>query len=184
TEQDLAESQTDIEVDVLKVAHHGSAYSSTYQFLRAANPKHAVLSVGADNSYGHPTDEALSRLRDQGAHLYRTDLQGDVTITSDGKTIDVQTAKTLTGDVYAPNNTYEEAPPVTPSSKEASASQDGVAAAAPPASSADDAIVYKTNTGKKYHAGGCRYLSKSKIETTRGAAKAEGLTPCSVCNPG
>jgi competence protein ComEC len=101
-EKDLVESGLDLEADVLKVPHHGSKYSSSYQFLRAVNPLYAVISVGADNDYGHPTDEALSKYRDQGATLYRTDLQGDVTMLSNGKSITVLTEKSPTGNVFAP----------------------------------------------------------------------------------
>lgn len=72
---------------MLKVTHHGSAGSSCYAFLRAAMPTYAVISVGSGNSYGHPTDEALSRLRDCGATVFRTDLQGDIVATSDGETV-------------------------------------------------------------------------------------------------
>lgn len=73
--------------DVLKVAHHGSAGSSCYAFLRSALPRNAVISCSADNSYGHPTDAALSRLRDCGAKVFRTDMQGDIVVESDGETV-------------------------------------------------------------------------------------------------
>lgn len=75
--------------DVLKVAHHGSASSSCYEFLRTVLPEIAVICVGEDNEYGHPTDEALSRLDDCGAVVYRTDLHGDVRIVSDGQVVAV-----------------------------------------------------------------------------------------------
>jgi len=70
--------------DVLKVGHHGSATSTTYPFLYAAEPRYAVISVGADNPYGHPAEEVLSRLTDAGAAVYRTDLLGTVVCRSDG----------------------------------------------------------------------------------------------------
>ena len=79
--------------DVLKVAHHGSAGSSCYAFLRAALPKNVVISCSADNSYGHPADAALSRLRDCGAAVYRTDMQGDIVAESDGTTVTVTPAR-------------------------------------------------------------------------------------------
>ncbi|MDR2492166.1 MAG: MBL fold metallo-hydrolase [Coriobacteriales bacterium] len=79
---------------VMKVPHHGSANSSSYLLLREANPRYAVISVGARNSYGHPTDEALSRYRDLGCELYRTDLHGDITVTSTGSGVSVATQKT------------------------------------------------------------------------------------------
>ena len=72
---------------VLKVGHHGSENSTTYPFLRQIMPQYAVISVGEGNSYGHPTEAALSRLRDANVKVFRTDLQGDVFCTSDGKTV-------------------------------------------------------------------------------------------------
>lgn len=67
-------------VDVLKVAHHGSNTSSTADFLAAVQPHHAVISVGQNNRYGHPSPAVLTRLQEAGAKLFRTDLQGAVTL--------------------------------------------------------------------------------------------------------
>lgn len=79
--------------DVLKIGHHGSDTSTSYAFLREAMPEYAVISVGKDNSYGHPTEEVLSRLRDADVQVYRTDLQGDIVMISDGDNIGITTAK-------------------------------------------------------------------------------------------
>lgn len=67
------------QIDVLKVAHHGSKYSSSAEFLSAVRPKLAVISVGRNN-YGHPTGEALERLKAVGARIWRTDKQGELEI--------------------------------------------------------------------------------------------------------
>ena len=66
-------------VDILKIPHHGSKYSSSVNFLNFLQPRLAVIEVGK-NSYGHPTAEVLSRLAQIGASIYRTDLDGRVTI--------------------------------------------------------------------------------------------------------
>ncbi len=79
--------------DVLKVGHHGSDTSTSYLFLREIMPEYAVISVGKGNSYGHPTEAVLSRLRDADVKVYRTDLQGDIIMSSDGENISVTTAK-------------------------------------------------------------------------------------------
>ncbi len=76
-------------VDVLKVAHHGASSSSCKEFLNQAKPEYAIISVGKDNSYGHPTEETISRLKQNGVKdncLYRTDLNGNVilSISNDG----------------------------------------------------------------------------------------------------
>ena len=89
SEQDILGEGRDISADVLKVGHHGSRDSSTYPFLNAVMPQYAVISVGKDNSYGHPTEEALSRLSDAGAEILRTDEKGDIICISDGETVEI-----------------------------------------------------------------------------------------------
>ena len=68
--------------DVLLVGHHGSKYSTGTTLLESVTPEVGVISVG-DNSYGHPTEEALLRLTDAGMTVYRTDMQGNILITVD-----------------------------------------------------------------------------------------------------
>ena len=82
---------------VLKVAHHGSGYSTSAAWLRTIEPEIALISAGRSNRYGHPDPETLARLESSGAQVYRTDLQGDILVQSDGKTITVvaQPAETL-----------------------------------------------------------------------------------------
>ena len=65
---------------VLKVAHHGSNYSSSEKFLKKVNPKYSIISVGKNNSYGHPGNKTMERLRKQGGVIYRTDEKGGITI--------------------------------------------------------------------------------------------------------
>lgn len=83
-ETDLIEAGAYLDATVLKVGHHGSDTSTSYRFLREVMPEYAVISVGEGNSYGHPNDVVLSRLRDEEAAVYRTDLQGTVIAISDG----------------------------------------------------------------------------------------------------
>lgn len=90
-EHDLIDAGLDIKADVLKVCHHGSNTSSSYVFLREVAPEYAVISVGANNQYGHPTEEALGRLTDVGAVIFRTDEQGTIICTTDGTTVSFQT---------------------------------------------------------------------------------------------
>ncbi len=91
-EKELIEDGENVKCDVLKVGHHGSSGSSCYQFLYEAEPKIAVISCGKDNDYGHPHDEALSRLKDAGVTVYRTDELGSVIIFSNGMTAERKTA--------------------------------------------------------------------------------------------
>jgi len=76
---------------ILKVAHHGSKYSSCSEFLNYAKPDIAVISVSKNNPYGHPSKEAIKRIRKTGARIYRTDKSGSILITTDGKTYKVFT---------------------------------------------------------------------------------------------
>lgn len=73
-------------IDVLKVGHHGSKTSTDEELVNQLSPTYAVISVGKRNSYGHPSSEALSALSSV-PHLYRTDLQGTITIECDGDSL-------------------------------------------------------------------------------------------------
>jgi competence protein ComEC len=83
-------SKTNLHADVLKVGHHGSSTSSTDAFLAAVNPALAVISVGADNLYGHPSADVLAGLSRVGARTMRTDLSGTIVVRSDGKRITME----------------------------------------------------------------------------------------------
>lgn len=85
----LEKELTNAKSDVLKVAHHGSKYSSSDLFLAAVSPKIAVISVGAKNTYGHPTPEVLQRLSNYDIKVLRTDKAGDVEMISDGESIKI-----------------------------------------------------------------------------------------------
>ena len=92
-ERDLLDSGADVRATVLKAGHHGSDTSTSYQFLREVMPQYAVISVGEGNKYGHPSDEVLSRFRDAGTEVYRTDMQGHIIAESDGNTVAFTTEK-------------------------------------------------------------------------------------------
>ena len=83
-EEDMVKLGLVTDTDFLKVAHHGSKTSSTSKFLAKANPKHAIISVGKDNRYGHPVPEVLERYKSLGTKVYRTDILGDIVIKTDG----------------------------------------------------------------------------------------------------
>ena len=81
----------DIHADLLKVAHHGSATSTTPEFLAAVHPQFAIISAGFQNSFGHPRPEVLDRLEQSHVATYRTDTLGAVTFYLDGKNVSVST---------------------------------------------------------------------------------------------
>ncbi len=72
-------------VELLKVGHHGSRHSSSSDFLRAASPDLGIIFAGKGNDYGYPQQDTLRRLKDAGTQVMRTDLDGSITVTSDGK---------------------------------------------------------------------------------------------------
>ncbi len=85
----IIESKVNLESDVLKIAHHGSKYSSSEAFLKAVHPRLAVISVGARNTYGHPTPIVLQRLQDLSITTMRTDQDGTLEILGDGQSLKV-----------------------------------------------------------------------------------------------
>ena len=85
----LVNSGEDVDIDVLKVSHHGSKTSTSQLFLEKTTPALAVVSVGAKNKYGHPHRDTLARLAS--VPLYRTDTQGRIAVYTDGKHISIVT---------------------------------------------------------------------------------------------
>ncbi len=83
-EEEMVSAGLDLDADILKAGHHGSATSTTHRYLSAVSPKDVVISVGRDNSYAFPSASVLSQIADLGARVHRTDLDGDITAVSDG----------------------------------------------------------------------------------------------------
>jgi competence protein ComEC len=96
-ERRMLEDHELVPTDVLKVAHHGSKTSSTEEFLDAVQPAFAVISVGLDNSYGHPHPDVIERLRAHHAAIFRTDLDGLISIRSDGRRLSLETNRWRVG---------------------------------------------------------------------------------------
>jgi len=160
-----------LDSDVLKVGHHGSDSSTTYPFLREVMPEFAVISCGADNSYGHPTDNTLSRLRDADVTVYRTDLHGDITITFADGEWNITTQKTASEEEIARGGSGSK-------NNEDTGSQ----------SYGFDYIANK-NT-KKFHYPDCQSAKKMKESNkeyfngvTREYMIEQGYDPCGNCDP-
>ena len=83
-----------IDVDILKVGHHGSKYSTIDEFLNKVNPEYAIISVGIPNSYGHPSNETITKLNNKNIDIYRTDKKGTIVISTDGNNINITNMKT------------------------------------------------------------------------------------------
>lgn len=170
----------ELKADVLKVGHHGSNTSSCYEFLREVMPKIAVISVGKDNSYGHPDADLMSRLRDVNSQVYRTDMQGDIVITSDGKEITVKTSKNQDAITNPEATPSPEPPPVIENNGENDYGEEQVVE-----EPAEYQYIGNANTGK-FHRMSCSYLPDEQNRIyyyTRDEAINAGMVPCKKCNP-
>lgn len=162
-EADIISSGIDISADLLKAGHHGSNTSTSESFLNKVNPKYAVISVGKDNSYGHPSDVTLNKLKDKNIQIYRTDEKGTITALSTGKGITFTTEHNGGGARQGSGNTGNDQ------------------------KTAKTYILNKNSM--KYHKTTCIYGEKTspanKVIYTGYANTLEylGYSPCKVCNP-
>ena len=103
SEHRMLSKEANVRATVLKVSHHGSKYATAQDFVDRVKPAVAIISCGEWNRYGHPAQNVLDRLKSANTKLYRTDLQGEITITTRGKENDfvIKTGKDSTTDVWA-----------------------------------------------------------------------------------
>jgi len=103
TEHRMLTRDVNLKAKIVKVAHHGSKYATAQDLVDRVKPEVAIISCGEWNRYGHPAQVVLDRLRAANVKLYRTDLQGEITITTRGKESDyvIKTAKEATSDLWA-----------------------------------------------------------------------------------
>ena len=161
-------------IDVLKVAHHGSRYSTTSAFLADTRPRVAVICVGP-NSYGHPTPATVGRLLAAGSRVYTTWKNGGVTFT-------VSAAGALSVSFARSSQPLKKATAARGGGESDGGAAAGIGAAAASSGASGDTIVYVTRTGECYHADGCRYLFSSRIRIALKDARGK-YRPCSVCDP-
>ena len=157
-ETDLVNSGANLRADVLQVGHPGSSTSTSYLFLNAVLPEMGVISCGVNNKYGHPHEETLSILRDAGVDVYRTDLQGTITIGSDGQNYTVGTEH------FAADSALNPTDPAA-------------------SSTAQQAYIGNVNS-KKFHLPTCPNLPAEKNQilfSSYQEAVEAGYTPCSSC---
>lgn len=189
-EQAILNSDAALSATVLKVGHHGSDTSTTYPFLREVMPKYAIISVGTGNSYGHPTEDTLSRLRDADVKVFRTDLQGDVFCTSDGATVNFSVDHNANADVFAgigENSTQQTteattAPIETTAPTETAPPETEPEVTEPPATEAPaEEFVWIPQSGTKYHSKSSCSGMKGPSQVTKSQAIEMGYEPCKKC---
>ena len=196
-EYSILRSGQSIESTVIKIAHHGSKHSSGYGLIRRVDPEYAIISVGSDNTYGHPSEVVLSRLRDADVKTYRTDLQGDITCISDGKTVSVLTEKNEDANTLenAGDGQKSDIQAIEPIEQGNSRTEDrSLGAVVLDSGSRDsdagmeESYVLNTNT-RKFHYPYCKSVSKMKDKNkdyytgSRGDVISQGYSPCKNCNP-
>ncbi|HIR86529.1 MAG TPA: MBL fold metallo-hydrolase [Candidatus Limivicinus faecipullorum] len=175
-EQALLDSGAELKADVLKVGHHGSDTSTSYPFLREVMPEYAVISVGEGNSYEHPEEGPLSRLRDAGCKILRSDLNGDIIISSDGKKLSITTDKTATEEQL-----------LTPGGKTQSIAKPAAAESPRPSpeeteqSQTQETMVWIPKSGSKYHSDPECSNMKDPSQVSLSQAESLGYTPCKKC---
>jgi len=168
-EQDILAMGFDLSATVLKVGHHGSETSTSYAFLREVMPEYAVISCGTNNSYGHPHESVLSRLRDAEVKLYRTDMQGDITFVSNGATISIATQRNAGVQTNSSTSSSAIDKPTTNTS-----------------SPTGDTNYIGNKNSLKFHIASCRSLpleSNRVYFANRDIAVSAGYTPCGICHP-
>lgn len=169
-ETELIAADADLSSDVLKVGHHGSSSSTCDAFLQAVSPTYAVISVGADNDYGHPTRRTLNRLKKAGVTTYRTDMQGTITAVSDGEQITFAVEHNVDVDTYSN--------PGAISSRTAAASTEQTTY-----------VINTKPTSMKFHYEYCKYAkqidkeNRLEVHWTRDVVIAAGYKACKVCKP-
>ena len=87
------EIKSDIKSDVIKIAHHGSAYSSSPGFVTRVKASYVIISVGENNQYNLPSKLILTRWEKSGAKIYRTDKNGNIIVKTDGQNISIKTER-------------------------------------------------------------------------------------------
>ena len=210
-EADLLAGSGELRSTVLKVSHHGSANGTTYSFLRAVNPEAAVISVGRNNSYGHPSEKVMNLLNSAGISIYRTDEMGTIHAESDGTSVTFTTEKAGSAGADSPADTEggvsADAAGSADTDSSAGAdkgsvtdagtgSEDGVSAegglpaAAGLAEGTAENCDYVLNVSShKFHRPQCKSVSRMKeknkrfVRGTRETVIADGYEPCRICNP-
>ena len=179
-EQAMINRGANLSATVLKVGHHGSYTSTSYQFLWNVMPRYAVISCGKDNSYGHPHDEVLSRLHDADVTLYRTDMQGDIVCTSNGSTVSFSVSRNANADVYEGLGNHETQP--------TQPEQTPPAATQPQDTPSGTEYVLNTNS-MKFHYAFCEWAQKISGKNRRDYTGSredlieQGYSPCGSCHP-
>ena len=188
-EQAMINRGVPLKSTVLKVGHHGSYTSTSYQFLWNVMPDYAVISCGKGNSYGHPHDEVLSRLRDADVYLFRTDLQGDITCTSNGSSVSFSVSRNWNANVFGDVGNNSTQPPAETEPEATEPTETTPPATEPPADETEGMDYVLNTNSMKFHDPNCEWAQKisdrnrADYTGSREDLIAQGYSPCGGCNP-
>ena len=186
SEADMVASGLDLDCDVLSLGHHGSATSTSWDFLQATVPEFAVISCGAGNMYGHPHEETMEKLADMGIQVYRSDEQGTIVASSDGSTI-TWSAEPCNDYTSGDGETVAETGDAAGFSAENTIGQDATVASEEseqvPAADSQEEMVWISATGSKYHSiPDCGNMNPDKAyQEPLSQAQAQGYEACKKC---
>ena len=196
-ENDIINSDADSKSSVLKVGHHGSSYSTSEEWLNAVDPAIAIISCGADNEYGHPTDELLGRLKARDIQVFRTDLQGDITIHEQDEKLVCEAEKNPDAEVFVAGVIQAEDSNVIPL-QELEQTKDDETVGNETVTRGDSVqnetekherdYVVNVNTGK-FHYPDCRGVKQMKesnkryVTCDRQELLDQGYESCGMCHP-
>ena len=202
-EQSLLEAGVLRKATVLKAAHHGSGTSTGQRFLSAVRPAYAVISVGADNAYGHPHRGTLKRLKEAGAEIFRTDQRGSIVCESDGETVSFRPEREETAETAGTAGTAETAGTAGTAGTTGTAGDHGTAGTGDASSWDPEGILealredgYEGDTfyvlnvkSFKFHRPSCEAVLKMREKNREISVKSrdellkDGFDPCGFCRP-
>jgi len=173
SESDMVVNGLDLNCDVLSIAHHGSASSTSYAFLEATVPEFAVISAGTNNQYGHPHADTMDKLNAMEISVYRNDIQGTIIAHSDGSVITWS---------QEPCNDYS----AGDSNDIGTQAEVSVSIETPvetsPSETAPSIVAWLSATGSKYHSiNNCGNMNPSKARQTTVDAASGAYEPCNKC---
>ncbi|MBZ9689803.1 MBL fold metallo-hydrolase [Clostridium estertheticum] len=186
SENEMLSKGLNVKADLWKLGHHGSSSSTTQNMLDKVNPKYAIISVGKGNTYGHPTQSTMNKLKAKNISVFRTDENGTIVLTSDGRNITFNTK--LGSYDYAGTSSNNNVNSGSSTAKSTSAPTVVPVPVKVQAPSNNSRIVFHTPTGKSYHySKSCSTLSRSKtiLSGTLGEALSSSHNyPCNICAGG
>lgn len=171
-EETMISSGLDLDADIYLANHHGSDTSSTDNFLNAVTPVYTIISCGKGNAYGHPTEAALERIQNAGSFLYRTDIQGEIIMYSNGQ-----------------EYWFNQEPCDDWNSGDADSGAEGSVLTAVPETEEKELSYIGNKNTYKFHYPECKSVSQMKdknkvyLSGTRDEVISMGYEPCQNCNP-